>query len=113
MTLQEARKRLGLSRDILEKYVSLGIIRKGSMPDNYREEDFDRLGLVDILRGAGFTSEEIKIYFQFEETTNADEQQISMLKRQRRLLLDDIHKKQRILDSLDYMILEKRNVIET
>lgn len=54
MTLQDAEKRSGLPYSVLERFVSLGIIRKSSMPDEYQEKDFGRLGLADILLNAGY-----------------------------------------------------------
>ena len=113
MTLHEVEKRLGLPHSVLERFVSLGIIRKCGMSDEYQEKDFERLGLADILLNAGFSAEDIQKYFQLEESGDADEQQIGMLRKRRRLLLDDIHKNQRLLDSLDYMILEKRNMAKS
>ena len=76
MTLQDAEKRSGLPYSVLERFVSLGIIRKSSMPDEYKEKDFGRLGLADILLNAGFSAEDIQKYFQLEESGDADEQQI-------------------------------------
>lgn len=76
MTLQDAEKRSGLPYSVLERFVSLGIIRKSSMPDEYQEKDFGRLGLADILLNAGFSAEDIQKYFQLEESGDADEQQI-------------------------------------
>lgn len=108
MTLSEAEKKFGLSRSILEKYVSLDLIRGNGMINEYRDEDFESLGLVDTLLGAGFTPEETKKYLLLTERKGTGRQQISMLKSQRRLLLDDIHKKQKFLDHLDYMIWEKK-----
>ena len=113
MTLHEVEKRLGLPHSVLERFVSLGIIRKCGMSDEYQEKDFERLGLADSFLNAGFSAEDIQKYFQLEESGDADEQQIGMLRKRRRLLLDDIHKNQRLLDSLDYMILEKRNTAKS
>ena len=76
MTLQDAEKRSGLPYSVLERFVSLGIIRKSSMPDEYQEKDFGRLGLADILLNAGFSAEDIQKYFQLQESGDADEQQI-------------------------------------
>lgn len=109
MTLQEAVKQFGLPHSVLEKYISYGFIRKNNISDEYREEDFERLGLIDILLGAGFTLEEVKRYLLLTESKGTDEQQLSMLKKQRRVLLENIHKKQRFLDSIDYMIWMKMN----
>lgn len=83
MTLQEAEKRSGLPYSVLERFVSLGIIRKSSMPDEYQEKDFKRLGLADILLNAGFFAEDIQKYFRLEERGDAGEQQIGMLRMRR------------------------------
>lgn len=107
MTLQEAVKQFGLPHSVLEKYISYGLIRKNNISDEYRDEDFERLGLIDTLLGAGFTPEEAKRYLLLTESKGTDEQQLGMLKKRRRFLLEDIHKKQRFLDSLDYMIWVK------
>lgn len=107
MTLQEAEKQFGLPRSVLEKYISFGLIRKTSISDEYRDEDFERLGLIDTLLGVGFTPEEAKRYLLLAESKGTDEQQLSMLKKRYRFLLEDIHKKQRFLDSIDYMIWVK------
>lgn len=109
MTLQEAEKKFGLPHNVLEKYVSFGLIRGNGILNEYRDEDFERLGLIDTLLGAGFTPEETKRYLLLTESKGTDEQQLGMLKKQRRSLLDDIHKKQRFLDCLDYLIWAKKN----
>lgn len=109
MTLKEAEKKFGLPRSVLEEYVSYGLIRESGVPEGYRDADFERLGLIDTLFGAGFTPEETKRYLLLMESGGTDAQQVCMLKKRRRAVLDDIHKKQHILDSLDYMIWTKRN----
>lgn len=111
MTLEDAGKKFVLPLSTLEQYVSFGFIKKSGKrgeTENYREEDFEQLGLVNTLFSAGFTPEEIKKYLTLTAKTGTDEQQIRMLKKQRRLLLDGIHKQQKILDSLDFMIWDKR-----
>lgn len=109
VTLTEAEKKFGLSKSVLEEYVSFGLIRENGMPEGYRDTDFERLGLIHTLFGAGFTPEETKRYLLLMENRGTDEQQVCMLKKRRRALLDDIHKKQHSLDSLDYMIRIKKN----
>lgn len=112
MTLEEAGKKFGVSVRTLEKYVSFGFIKKAKSVDSstaYKDTDFERLGLIDTLLSAGFTPEETKKYLLLTENMGTDEEQIRMLKKQRRSLLDDIHKKQQLLDNLDYMIWNKKN----
>lgn len=108
MTLKDAEKKFGLPYDVLDRYVSFGFIRKSTAAGEYRDEDFERLGLIDTLLSAGFTPEETKKYLSLTENKGTDNQQIMMLKKQRRLLLDDIHDRQRALDRLDYMIWMKK-----
>lgn len=110
MTLNDAVKKFDLPLDTLKKYISFGFIRENSNTDGtvqYNDSDFERLGLIDTLIRSGFTPEETKKYLMLTEDMGADEEQIRMLKKQRRSLLNDIHKKQQLLDSLDYMIWNK------
>lgn len=111
MTLAEAEKLFGVSADILKKFVSSGFIKPsasncGAM--EYREKDFERLGLVSILKNAGFSTEEIKKYLDLEDDTGTDAEQIRMIRKQRRCLLDAIHEKQKTLDQLDFIVWEKK-----
>lgn len=111
LTLKEAEKKYILPHRKLEKYVSLGFFRKDEGADgveSYCDKDFEQLGLIDTLLSAGFTPEETKKYLVLTEKKGTDEQQILMLKKQRRELLDDIHKQQQLLDSLDFMIWDKK-----
>ena len=110
MTLNDAAKKFDLPLETLKKYISLGFIRENSNTDGtaqYKDSDFERLGLIDTLIQSGFTPEETKKYLALTENMGADETQIRMLKKQRRSLLNDIHKKQQLLDNLDYMIWHK------
>lgn len=106
MTLEEAGKKFDFPVDTLKRYVSYGFITS-TRPDEYTEEDFSHLGLIEILMEAGFTAEETKQYLTFIKEAGTDAEQIRMLKKQRWSLLDDIHKKQQLLDHLDYMIWKK------
>lgn len=111
MTLAEAEKIFDISIDILEKYVSSGFIKPGASSCGvveYKEEDFERLGLINILTNADFSTEEIKKYLDLEDNTGTDAEQIRMLRKQRRYLLDAIHEKQKILDQLDFIVWKKK-----
>ncbi|MDO5336326.1 MAG: MerR family transcriptional regulator [Eubacteriales bacterium] len=112
MTLTEAEKAFGISMDTLKKYISSGFIRQSDTncgASEYRNEDFDRLGLVSILLEAGFSTKEIRRYLELSEHAGTDEEQIRMLRKQRGCLLDDIHKKQKTLDRLDFMVWNTQN----
>lgn len=103
MTLEDATKRFAISKDILSKYVSYGFIEEHKAGE-YSELDFEYLGLIDTLINAGFAEEELKKYLLLLKKEGTEKEQVYMLKRQRNILLDNIHKKQKFLDNLDYMI---------
>lgn len=115
MTLEEAEKRFLLPPGLLEQYISYGFLRKDGMRKgmkNYRDEDFEYLGLIRILMDAGFASEDTKRYLRLLENQGTEQQQIRMLQKQRRVVLDDVHKRQQVLDQLDFMIWEKKKQIQ-
>ena len=102
MKLQEAVKQFGMSSQTLHAYEEAGLLRVGARQE-YLDEDIARLGLIDTLVTAGFSLCEIKQYIGLPE-----QEQISVLRRQRQKLLGDIHVKQQTLDSIDYIIWDKR-----
>lgn len=111
MKIVEAEKKFDLPKEVLEQYISLGFIRPAegkAVANEYRDRDFNNLGLIDTLLRAGFPPEEIRRFLSLTEKAGTDGQQIRMLRKGRRTLLDDIHKKQQLLDNLDFMILGKR-----
>lgn len=110
MTLKEAEKKFGMSHSTLEQYVSFGFIRKAgtSSEESFQDEDFEKLGMIDTLLNAGFTPEETKDYLQLLKENKTEQQQITILTNKRRIILDEIHKKQKLLDCLDYMLWEKK-----
>ena len=111
MTLAEAEKKFNLPIDTLKKYVSFGFIQAKNSEthaDDYLDQDFERLGLIETLMSAGFTVEETLKYLVLTENTGTDEEQIRMLRKKRRLLLGEIHKKQQLLDKIDFMIWNKK-----
>ncbi|MCM1008435.1 MAG: MerR family DNA-binding protein [Ruminococcus flavefaciens] len=72
---------------------------------------YENSGLIQLLTDVGFTPEEIKDYLELSETSPNDEEQIRMVRRHRRKLLDDIHEKQKLLDKLDFIIWEKKHKV--
>lgn len=112
MKIVEAEKKFNLPKEVLEQYISFGFIRpieEKAASNEYRDGDFARLGLIDTLVSAGFTPDETKRFLTLTEKAGTDEQQIRMLRKRRRTLLDDIHKKQQLLDNLDFMILDRKH----
>lgn len=110
MTLKEAEKKFGISHSTLEQYVYFGFIRKAgtSSEESFQDEDFENLGMIDTLLNAGFTPKETKDYLLLSKENKTEQQQITILTNKRRIILDEIHKKQKLLDCLDYMLWEKK-----
>ena len=111
MTLAEAEKKFNLPMDTLKQYVSFGFIhtkQSENQAEDYMDQDFERLGLIETLMSAGFTAEETRKYLSLTENMGTGEEQIRMLRKHRYIVLDDIHKRQQLLDQLDFMIWNKK-----
>lgn len=112
MKLSEAERKFALSRQMLEEYVAQGLIRRKIEEEmegevEYLEEDFEFLGLIEILLLAGLRIEEVKQYLALQKIPGTEEEQIRILRTQRRILLNDIREKQQLLDKLDFLIWNK------
>ena len=64
--------------------------------------------LTEAERKFGVSCDTLKKYLDLTERPDTVEEQIRMLQRQRRSLLDDIHRKQHLLDCLDFIIRGKK-----
>ncbi|HIS98645.1 MAG TPA: hypothetical protein IAA59_00275 [Candidatus Faecaligallichristensenella faecipullorum] len=107
MTLVEAGRKYSVPMNTLKRYIAWGFIRPQG-PEEYRDEDFERLGLVDALLNAGFSPMETNRYLMLDGRRAAAEEQMVMLNAKRKALLDEIHQKQQALDHLDFIIWDKR-----
>lgn len=111
MTLREASKSFGIAEDVLRQYEKNGLLKSTSAnggADNYREEDFEQLGLIKFLLETGFSFKDLKRYLELMRNSKTTDEQIYMLRKRRSELLEGIHEKQQLLDRIDYMIWEKR-----
>ncbi|MCM1330866.1 MAG: MerR family transcriptional regulator [Ruminococcus sp.] len=111
MTLREASKSFGIAEDVLRQYEKNGLLKSTSAnggADNYREEDFEQLGLIKFLLETGFSFKDLKRYLELMRNSKTTNEQIHMLRKRRSELLEGIHEKQQLLDRIDYMIWEKR-----
>lgn len=109
MTLEMAEKKFGISMTVLEEYVSYGFLKATEKEEckEYRDQDFEQLGLIENLMRFGLSIKEIKKYISLDNEARSEEQ-IQMLRRRRKSLLDEIHETQQILDNLDFMVWEKK-----
>lgn len=107
MTAKEASRHYHISIDKIRYYEENGLLEHNVSPDGkieYTETQTRRVGIIHSLMNAGMRIEEIK---EFMKLNRSDKKgQIEFLRKQRFLLLDEIHKKQQSLDELDYMIYE-------
>ncbi len=103
MTLAEAEKRYALPESVLLDYIACGFIRKTG-DDVYADEDFRNLGLLHTLKNSRLSSADIKRYLALSNQTDGKMGMIRMLRKQRRILLNEIHEKQELLDQLDALI---------
>ena len=108
MTLREASKYYDIDFDRLALYEKYGLIAGTKISDgtDYPDSELQKVSLIDLLREANMNLEEIRFYLA-KTTVSADmTKKISLLRRQRSKVLDDIHDKQKLLQSLDYLIYE-------
>lgn len=104
MTQQEIQKELALPLDTIRQYEKAGLLRLKAGSSDYVDSGIQHLGILDTLLKAGFTPVEAKGYFDAETSRNGPAEQIRMLRRKRKQLLDTIHSKQQVLDHIDFII---------
>lgn len=113
MNIQEASKRFHISMEKIRFYEENGLLESQPSSDGtaqYAETELRRIGIIHSLLKAGFDLEMLKKYLRLLDSEYSDkEQQIKILRKQRYILLNDIHDKQQSLDELDYMISEIQN----
>ena len=102
MTLEEASRRFCIPI----AYAGAGLL---TMPDGqiqgYSEGQIRLAATYQDLQKAGFTMDDLKRYAQAAtEGASGQGTQIRMLRRQRNLLLSQMHERQQCIDNLDYMI---------
>ncbi len=110
MTLEDASRRYGITMEKLKFYVSKGFLTRTTAKDggpDYKEEDFIRIGQIHMLMEGGMKPEDLKSYLSLPEDNSADRSKKTLILRKcRGDLLEEIHRKQQILDRIDYCIYE-------
>lgn len=110
MTKQEASERYGIPEKILDEYESWGLCTAGKKVMGawqYDESDMERLRLILTLCDIGFQPPEVEHYMRLAlEGSSTDAQRLLMLGEKRRDMLDEIHFREKQLDSLDYLRYE-------
>lgn len=110
MTAEEVNRKYHISVDKIRYYEENGLLEHNILPDGkveYTEAQIHCAGMIHSLLEAGMDVEKIKTFMKlFYENKSDKSGQVQILRKQRFLLLDEIHKKQQSLDELDYMIGE-------
>lgn len=108
MTVEEVSRKYHISEDKIRYYEENGLLEHSVLSDGkieYTEAQIHCAGMIHSLLEAGMDMEKIKAFMKlFYENKRDKSGQIQILRKQRFLLLDEIHKKQQSLDELDYMI---------
>ena len=107
MTMGEAGRRYGIPKEILQEYERwglCGVVKQVMGKRECGELDLERLSLIMTLHDIGFSAEEVELYMRLSvEGRDTGEEQLRMLDRKRRDMLDEIHFQERKLDRLDYL----------
>ncbi len=109
MTAEEVSRKYHISVDKIRYYEENGLLQHNLLDGkiDYTETQIHCAGMIHSLLEAGMDMEQIKAFMKLFYENKSDKQgQIQILRKQRFLLLDEIHKKQQSLDELDYMIDE-------
>ncbi len=106
MTLYEASSRFGISEQKLRDYESYGILhcQEKNGIRYYSEEELKSLFEFCFLDEAGVDMKYLKELVLLQKKADSQESQIRLLLKLRFEMLNDIHKKQQSLDSVDFMI---------
>lgn len=116
MTVEEVSKKYHISVDKIRYCEENGLLEYNLLDGKieYTEEQIHCAGMIHSLLKAGMDMEKIKAFMKlFHENDRDKAGQIQILRKQRFLLLDEIHKKQQSLDELDYMISQLKKAGET
>ena len=115
MTRQEASERYNIPVSVLRAYESWGLCgaaEKTMGAWQYDDEDLQRLSTVMTLRGVGFTAGEAETYMRLLlEQPDSEDRRLRMMEERRKKTLDEIHRRERQLQRLDYLRheIQKRN----
>ena len=107
----EENSGLSVHNAILQRYEEHGLLKREGEADGtpfYSEADLRRASHLRVLQKAGMDWATLRRVASLEERPNGKEEQIRLLRRCRCRLLEEIHRKQQLLDRLDYLVYERR-----
>ena len=108
MTIEEASKKYNIPIKILKEYESWGLfqeVKKVMGSWQYDETDLERLSLIMTLHDLDFTVEEVEKYMKLSLEKNEGEC-LNLLNKKRKVILDEVHLKEKQLLRIDYLRYE-------
>ena len=115
MTMEEASRRYEIPVEILQEYESWGLcgeVKKVMGSWQYDDSDLEKLGMIMTLHRIGFSAGEVESYMRLLEQKGTEEERLRMLSARRAETLDEIHLKEKQLESLDYLRCQIRSARE-
>lgn len=110
MTIREVSEKYKIPLKILQEYEawrSCEEDKKAADSRQYDESDLERLSMIMTLHDIGFDTAEIKRYMQLlMKGKSSVKEREQMLNEKRNERLDEIHRKQKQLDRIDYLRFE-------
>lgn len=116
MKIKEVSDKYNVAMSTLRYYEKVGLFNDVLRIHGIREyddKDIQRLSLILSLKNMGFNIQGISRYIELEQLgEKTKNQRIQMLKCERVKLLDDIHKQQKCLDTLDCFLYQLKGCCE-
>ncbi len=103
MKSDEVCKMFNVSKATLKSFENAGLFDDINVVDgdiNYSDDDIERLSMIISLKKIGLKKDMIADFI------NSKNNQLSILKKQRQIILDNIHFQQKNLDIIDFLIYQ-------
>lgn len=111
--LKEVSDKFNISITTLRYYEKIGLfdgVKRINGVREYEDKDIRHLSMIITLKNAGLSNDSILKYMELLKQGHiSDGERSHILKQQRQKLLDEIHFKQKNLDSLDYLIYKLKS----
>ncbi len=112
MTMDEASERYNIPMDVLKEYEAWnlgGSAGKDGQADRFDDSDLEKLSLIVTLRDTGFAAEEIRTYMHLlREGSCTERERMHMLDKKRKDALNEIHAREKQMETLDYLRYEMK-----
>lgn len=107
MVFAEMERRFGVNSQRLEEIYRNHLIQGWNGEELPTNEQIHQLSLIETLLDAGLSMDKVKLYLRLRERGDAGRtDRVRVLRQQRCTLLQTIHKYQKSLDEIDFLIYE-------